>query len=380
MALLPDLWKNYWSNWGTSVAKVGTALNLPEWNISERAGSAWQPVKPAYASEPAPQFQTYTGGNYLQSEPTRVNPPSGWTMPKTTPVGSGVSTGGEQPPTTNNQGYQGPSEQDIINQEYEAFSNYLGQQEAGAQKNYEAQIANLGGQKTTLETTAKTNLGNTVADIGTKQAEGRQQERLSLQKVRQLLMDLEQRNAARGAISGGGSVSEALAERFGRTAQQNVGGVMQEGQGLQNALETEKVKANQFYNQKISEIGDWYNQEKSSADATLQGNLSQIQAARTESAGAKARATLDAWKNYFNTVNQARLEAAQFKMQYDTWKQQIDYQIGNYKPNQYAQPDYTKYMQFLNPAGQVTNAFTGATNIFRINPYKQEEEPVGLVG
>jgi len=374
--------KNWQGSWGLP------DFGATEWLAKKVSGGGTTDLSSAFTGnynipaqiKPPPQFEEYEENDYLKSDPSRTNPPSGWTPSTTPPIQQPIQQTSGGDPGGGSPGYSGPSEQDIINQEYEAFGNYLGQQEAGARTNYEAQIANLGGQKKTLETTAETNRGNIVSDIGTKQAEGRQQERLSLQKVRQLLMDLEQRNAARGAISGGGSVSEALAEKFGRTAQQNVGGVMQEGQSLQNSLETEKVKANQFYNQKISEIGDWYNQEKSSADSTLQGNLSQIQAARTESASAKARATLDAWKTYFNTVNQARLQAAQFKVQYDTWKQQIDYQMGSYKPNQYAQPEYSKYMQFLNPAGQMTNAYMGDTNIYRTNPYKKEEEPVGLVG
>jgi hypothetical protein len=358
---LPDFGITEWigSKLGTARSSSGGS-NLSSYS----SGGGYTPVK-NYSTYRAPSYNvkgsvlgSYTGGSLSGGQPT----------------GGGDRGGGGG---GGNQGYQGPSEMDIINQEYDAFNSMADTQSATANTNYTNYVSNLGARGTSMQNELATNTANTVADIGTKQVEGRQNERLNLQKVRQLLSELDQRNAAQTAISGGGSVSEALAERFGRTAQQNVGGVLTSGQNLQNSLETEKVKANQFLTQKTQEIKDWVKEQTDNAWGTLQQNLGNISSAKLESASAKARATLDAWKGFYNDANNARIQAAQFKMQYDTWKMQFDASVGKYNPTEYNQPNYNQYM--FDPSGrQVNVGNTGDNQVYQKikNPYDPNQLPV----
>ena len=207
----------------------------------------------------------------------------------------------------------GPSEQDIINQEFNDFNNYLNNEEGAAKSNfaetkglYDTQFANASGQ-------LKTEQGDQTRDIKGK-------ETLDLKRVRQLLSDLGQRDAARTAITGGGSVSEALAERFGREAQSRLGNVQEQ---TRSAL----TRVNTFYNNALVKLQENYTSATVGARQNLEANLREISRSRDASATAKQRATLDAWRNFYQNVNQAKIQAANFKVQYDMWKQGQDNQL-----------------------------------------------------
>lgn len=240
---------------------------------------------------------------------------SGGSSAQTSAGSSNIDSSGPQFPQPNIQSPSdpfggGPSEQDVINNEFNAFNSYLDQQESTAQGRFnEAEQLYTGQRDRGVE---QYNTERQTQTEGIKKNEA-----LNLKRVRQLLSDLQQSNAARTAITGGGSVSDVLAERFGREAQSRLGNVMDQ---TQQAI----TRTNDFYNNAIQKLNDSYQNAIFQAKGVLDENLGQIRLARTQSGAAKQRAQLDAWRNYYDQVNQAKLQAAQFKSQYDLWKQQQD--------------------------------------------------------
>jgi hypothetical protein len=199
---------------------------------------------------------------------------------------------------------------DQINNEYNSFNSILNDQEGLANKNFSEYSNLLNTQKTNAET--EFNQQKT-----SQTEEAKKTESMNLAKVRQLLGELSQRNASYTAISGGGSKSEALSESFGREAQQRMGNVMDQTQ--------QSIKrVNDFYNNAITKMNESYQTNLLGAKQTLDENLMNIRAQRAQSATAKQAATVDAWRGYYDNVNNAKIQAAQFKQQYDMWKQQQD--------------------------------------------------------
>jgi hypothetical protein len=204
----------------------------------------------------------------------------------------------------------GGSPIDAINNEFNSFNSYLDTQESSANTGFNDAKGLFDTQKTNMETQYATDKTNQTEGI-------KKTESLNLAKVRQLLGELQQGNAARTAISGGGSISEVLGERFGREAQSRLGNVMDQ---TQQAI----TRVNDFYNNAITKLNEIYQSSILQAKQTLDDNLSQIRLARTQSASAKQAQTVDAWRGYYDNLNQAKIQAANFKMQYDMWKGQQD--------------------------------------------------------
>lgn len=338
---------------GNFVDRVGTALRLPEMGYSERLNKGKPTVNTGntYASQQAgyrnysPQIASYGG---VQKLPNTYS--SGGQVLGANTGGGGTPTQGAPANSFNldqnipspDQGSPdgGPSELDMINDEFNNFQSFLGNQETQANQNFTNTQNAITGERDLAVTDAEKQRGFREQEIDAKSAQGRESERLNLRKVRQLLQDLEQRNAARLAISGGGSTSDALAERFGRTAQEQTGSVLSEGQRYQNDLAIEGEKVDQFYDNSISKIKLNAQTQIDQARQNLQANLSEIDNQRRASAAEKARARYQTWRDYYSNVNQAKLQAASFQMQYDLWKQQKDgelagaasYQVGNVTP------------------------------------------------
>lgn len=204
----------------------------------------------------------------------------------------------------------GPSQIDTISAQFNDFNNYLDSQESQANSSFN--------ETKGLYDTQKTNAENQYRTEQATQTEGiKKNESLNLAKVRQLLGDLQQGNAARTAITGGGSTSDVLAERFGRESQSRLGNVMDQ---TRQAL----TRVSDFYNNAITKLNESYQTNIAQAKQVLDSNIAQIRGARVQSAAQKQNATVDAWKSYYDQVNQAKVAAQQFKAQYDLWKDQQD--------------------------------------------------------
>jgi hypothetical protein len=205
----------------------------------------------------------------------------------------------------------GGSQMDVINKQFDDFNNYLNEQGSMAQSNFN--------DMNTLLTQQKTDTTNQYNQERQTQTEGiKKNESLNLSKVRQLLSDLQQSNAARTAVTGGGSsAGEALSERFGRKAQEGLSNVTSQADEALTRVST-------FYDNKITELNDNYSTQIMQAKQVLDENLANINYQRNASATSKQQSTLSAWQEYYNNVNQAKIQAANFQAQLDTWKQQQD--------------------------------------------------------
>lgn len=223
---------------------------------------------------------------------------------------SGVGFGESNMLSPNSSLGGGPSQIDTISAQFNDFNSYLDSQESQANSSFN--------ETKGLYDTQKTNAENQYKTEQATQTEGiKKNESLNLAKVRQLLGDLQQGNAARTAITGGGSTSDVLAERFGRESQSRLGNVMDQ---TRQAL----TRVSDFYNNAITKLNESYQTNLAQAKQILDSNIAQIRGARVQSAAQKQNATVDAWKGYYDQVNQAKVAAQQFKAQYDLWKDQQD--------------------------------------------------------
>jgi hypothetical protein len=322
---------------------------------------------------------SYSSGPNASMMPIGPQKPANWTPAPTTRInntqtlnqssGSGFVMPETQLQSPDDPFGGGPSETDVINQQFETFNSYLNEQEGMANRNF--------ADTKSLFDTQKANAETQYATERDTQTEGiKKNESLNLSKVRQLLSDLQQSNSARTAITGGGSsAGEALSERFGRRAQEGMGNVM-------NQAETAIQRVSQFYNDSITKLNESYQANLLNAKQTLDENLSNIQYQRNASANAKQSATLDAWRSYYDNVNQAKLQAAQFKQQYDMWKQQQDNAYGAWSGN--LQNTADQYNQGVKPSmetGNYRGTGLNLNNQQNINPFfrtgkSQEEDPL----
>jgi hypothetical protein len=250
-------------------------------------------------------YTPYKAAAYTPAPVTQVNN----TRSLNTSSGSGYSLPETQIQSPTDPFGGGPSEMDTINNEFSSWNSYLDQQEGLAKQN--------NSEYTNLLTEQKGNQEKAYNDQQQLETEGvKKTESLNLAKVRQMLSDLQQGNAARTAITGGGSsAGEALSERFGRRAQEGMGGVME---NANNAIN----RVNQFYQQKKSELTDRFNASILEAKQNLDQNLMAISGERMKSASAKQAATLSTWKDYYSRVNEAKVAAQNYQTQLDMWNKQ----------------------------------------------------------
>lgn len=305
---------------------AGSWMGLPDFGITEKIGSLFGAPRTSQGGSNligGNDVQTLGTSNYVPPQFGPQQPP-----PINYPPGGGGGTGGGGSPTTQNSGFNynpqitspsdplggGGSQLDAINQQFNDFNNYLDTQSSTANQNFTDTKSLYDTQKANTQQQFSTDQQNQVEQA--KKTEG-----LNLAKVRQLLSDLTQSNAARTAITGGGSVGEALASKFGQQAQSSLGTVM-------GTTQQTIQRANDFYNSSITKLNDTYNANILQAKQALQDNLSQIQAAKTQSAAAKQSSTIDAWRSYYDNVNQSKIQSATFKAQYDMWLQQQQSALG----------------------------------------------------
>lgn len=334
---------------------IDISSTLQNWGGNTAGSLKSAVVRPAYASggqvlgtqNQSPSFNNWEGV-------TNNSGPGG-----AYPIAGGKQGGGGAPAPQQNQvpqnpveqpsGNNGPSELDVINQEFDAFNSFLSDQAGLAQENFATTEQTILGEKEAGLKDVAGERGIRAKELEGKALQGRDNERLNLQRARQLLQDLDQRNAARLSITGGGSLSDALADRFARTSQQSIGGIQQEGQRFQNDVAIEAERANQFYDSKKREIESQASNQIAQARQALNQNLSAIEGERRASAAEKQRARLDAWRGYYNNVNEARLQAANFQVQYDMWKRQLDAQLAaaqGYQTSDIAGQDFNPAMAY----------------------------------
>jgi len=389
---------------GSAIHKVGSALGnpLPDYNITESLQSyggapANQPFK--YVAQNTIGQPTSSQMNYTPAPKTQTG---GQILGAQTTGGAGMGTTQNQPtpPPTDQQGGlnpvadSGPSQMDLINQEFNNFQSFLGEQEGLARGRFADTESTIGREKEGALTDIGGQRDIRQQELEAKALSGREGERLNLSRVRQMLQELEQRDAARMAITGGGSMADATADRFGRTAQQSSAGVMQEGQRFANEVQMEQAKADQFYESKMSEVKRSAEQGIAQARRELDARLSDIDRSREAGAREKQKARYDSWQRYYSSVNEARLQAANFQAQYDMWKRQLDAQLAasqGYQPGNIAGQDFSQSLNSVyqaqglgNPgvqSGMMEDPQMAATYFNRgVKPDEDENQAFSAIG
>lgn len=264
---------------------------------------------PVYGPEYlGPQNNTSSGGGFQQGT---ANP-----APSPAPSGGGDSGGGQT----------GPSEMDMINQAYEQEQQMLGGLESSARSMASTAQGNLRNEAGVLKGQTQQELGLRQKELGQRTEQVGVDTQESRTRIKQMLNDLQQRNAAFLASRGGGafesSLGQAVGERFGRTAASEVGGLENQRVSAINEISLEAERVNQFYDNKLQEIDLNLQQNLANIEGELQTQLGNIAQARTASARAKAEATTQAWQNYANQRAQLNLQSFNLQQSLAQWAMQ----------------------------------------------------------
>jgi hypothetical protein len=127
-------------------------------------------------------------------------------------------------------------------------------------------------------------------------------------------------------------------------------------------------RVSQFYTESMAKIEDAATNAIANARQVLNENLSNIGYQRNASATAKQQSTLQAWQEYYNNVNQAKIQAATFKTQYDLWKQQQDTALA--ATSDFSLDNANTYNQGLqNSYGEMPQSEAPQTLGEQVNPY-----------
>ncbi len=316
----------------------GSWLGLPDFGITEMLtskrtaqggsniiGPSSAPVQNNYI--PAPQVNYSPVQNpapYSPSQPTvknptvRTNTPSQPSQPSyQAPVSGGGDNGG---------GNSGPSLMDQINSAYDAEQGYLSGLESQARSQADTARNTLQSEAPQLQSQLESEQRTRMTDLGQRENQAGMQFQEGKTRTKQLLSDLQNRNAAMLAYSGGygSSLAPALAEKFGSRAFQSMDALNTSRQTSIDSINTERSKVNDFYSGKISDLKMQVQRGLADIETTLQNKLGQISGSKAESARAKASATMEAWQNYANQRAQLNLSAYEFQQQLDAWKTSKD--------------------------------------------------------
>ena len=310
----------------------GSWFGLPDFGVTEAVGSllgkeptyqggsnivGGQPQAPAQVL-PASTGPIY-GPEYLGPQnniPSGGGFQQGTANPNPAPSGGGDGGGGQT----------GPSEMDMINQAYEQEQQMLGGLESSARSMASTAQGNLRNEAGVLKGQTKQELGLRQKELGQRTEQVGVDTQESRTRIKQMLNDLQQRNAAFLASRGGGafesSLGQAVGERFGRTAASQVGGLENQRVQAINEISLEAERVNQFYDKKLSEIDLNLQQNLANIEGELQAQLGNIAQARTASARAKAEATTQAWQNYANQRAQLNLQSFNLQQSLAQWAMQ----------------------------------------------------------
>lgn len=311
-------------HWGSK--KVLGVIPTPDVGYTEYLQGSGTPTNWQGGStivNPQPQEYLPQGGqNFQTAEQIKASyTPQGATGGGTPPGGQVLGT--NQVNDNGGGGGGGPSVMDQINEAYNTEMGTFKQIESGAQSTAAAGRTQLQGEAEVARTSTEAERGNRVQELGTR----RQQVGLDVQaagtRIKQMLSDLQNRNAAFLASRGGGafesSLGAAVGEKFGKTAMGEMGGLENQRVGALGSISDEAGRVQTFYDTKMGEITTNLQKGLATIGAQLQDTLSKIGLAKGQSAQAKAAATMDAWNNYANWRSQLGIQALNIQQTLAQW-------------------------------------------------------------
>ncbi len=311
-------------NLGKLVSNVGTALKLPEFNISERLGYSPTPA-PAPAPYQSRQVQSTPGQyNVAAQSYNRPAPQVLGTqtrdvgVPSTGSSGAAPSSFSTAQNSVNNQVDQGL---DFIEQDY---NNVLGQL-AGEEQGLRGQ-ADVAGQQIESEAgQVKTQLGQEQgvkeqgiqSQLNTAETESKS----AMQQARDLFRQTQQSNIAQLSALGisSSSVAEALAERLGVETARRIAGVTGSLQEVRQNASKELARTKDYYQQRITDITNQVAVQKAQIQNSLLAGLNQINSARNQAATDKSRSRAELIQNAQSAINSLAQQQQQFEQSLKKW-------------------------------------------------------------
>lgn len=264
-------------------------------------GGVFGPAAPASAGSTL----IYGGGGPTQNNSAPVSTPYGPSPIFDKPVSTGPTAPGNyggggtaiqdvgQSLQMQNDAISGQysEEQKRLNNMEDATRNLYGQTIAQAQGYYPEFQKLVGDQQTSTDTQL-----NSMTDARKMESDR------AMNQARQLLNDLNRRQAAQMSASGtyGSSVPEAYAQQFGNRAYDAQNQIQTSRDQSLNDIAQKHVEATNYFNQKLFEGKQKYDALVTGLKSELDNQIAQINSARTASSQAKRAGILEAWNNYVN--------------------------------------------------------------------------------
>lgn len=156
---------------------------------------------------------------------------------------------------------------------------------------------------------------STEGQLGNLENQRKYESERSLGQARQLLNDLNRRQAAQMSASGnyGTSVPEAYADQFGNKAYAAQNQIQTSRDQALNEIANKRVEAKQYFDSKLFEGKQKYDTLITGLQQQLNATLDQIGGARSQSAAAKNAAGVQAWNNYVNNKFSLDQELRQYQ-------------------------------------------------------------------
>lgn len=316
------MWSGLRNIVGGSIARVGQALNLPEWGISEAV--AGQP----YQASATPTFQTWepraTVGGSETYTPLYGTQPAGQVRgTSTAPTGGGgqaAPPGGGMPtePTPSQ-----PSEADLLAQlqaRIQPALNELAAEETRAKASSEEIIKSIQstgeaarGKVTTQEKAGETEVARQRRETETTGESAISEARRGFSEIQRGLMS----RFGAGVSTGLGAISHLGAETM-----RNIANIRT---GMQESMTRINERANEIKDiaaQGIREADAWVEQQVAGARSELNEILSAIGREKTALQSQKYQWVQDALNRYRDTVEGINARNAAFKQ--DVYKLQMD--------------------------------------------------------
>lgn len=212
---------------------------------------------------------------------------------------------------------------DLIEQEFRATQDFLGGEERRATDQANAAKGQVSQEYDASRGVLQDQQALRNEELDMRRTDVGQDAQQGYTRIKQNLSDLVSRSqamlASLGGGAGGSSIGAAVAERVGRTGAQQLGGLETERVKSLNAITLEGQKLSQFFDEKFTELETNKNRAFNEIGARLSERLGQIAGLRAESQINKARATMDAWKDYSSQVASLRQNVFNVQQQLTSW-------------------------------------------------------------
>jgi hypothetical protein len=215
---------------------------------------------------------------------------------------------------------------DLINNEFNNQLGYLGQLEGNVSNAYNTSRGNVENAYNTAADAINAQTATTKEGLGLEKQRAESESAKDLTRTRQRLADLNRRQAAYMSATGGygsESTQAALAENFGRQAQQGLSDVStRRDQALQD-ISLKMRQADDYATSKIAELATSKANQLSQLEQQKNSDLANIANNRNMAESAKAQAAFDTWRNYYDNRRSIELASAQWEQSLTMWRNQM---------------------------------------------------------